>query len=289
VRIVVDDPVPTVASGEKIAGGAYTVQLQSIEPLAAFTAGRLRASQIRRVETGISPGLRGSLIHQALHTLYRSCPSQQEIRSWLTDDASGRISLAVDDALAPHRKYADKLLGRLLDFERIRLGDLLRQFLQAETEREDFTITEVEKKFELVRSGVRLGIRIDRVDRLSDGGLLIIDYKTGAISNLVNQDGKPADLQLVVYSCAVDERVGGLALMNIDSRAINYKATGSDVEWDSMDDGEWTERLTSWQAIVDRALHELAAGDVRINLQLSAKDGRSLNLLSRLEEHKREQ
>jgi hypothetical protein len=117
----------------------------------------------------------------------------------------------------------------------------------------------------------------------------VIDYKTGAPKNLLNRAGDPADLQLVVYSCVQDRPVGGLALLNIDSRAISYKATGASVEWGSMDTEAWSERLTGWQATVDRAMRQMAAGDVRINLQLSAKEGRQLNILSRLEEHKREQ
>ena len=61
--IVTDDPVPVVAADEKIRGGAYTVQRQSAEPFSAFVYARLGVTSPEAIETGISPSLRGNIIH----------------------------------------------------------------------------------------------------------------------------------------------------------------------------------------------------------------------------------
>jgi hypothetical protein len=164
---------------------------------------------------------------------------------------------------------------------------LLRSFIAAETERPEFAVAEVEKSLELEAFGVRLGLRVDRIDRLADGSLLVIDYKTGMPKKLLNRDGDPLDLQLVVYADALESAVGGLALINIDSRSISYQGTGGSVEWDAARRDDWPQRLAAWRGEVHQALREIAAGDGRINLLLTADEGRPLGILSRLEEYKR--
>ena len=138
----------------------------------------------------------------------------------------------------------------------------------------------VEKSVDYQASGVALGLRIDRLDRLEDGRLAIIDYKTGAARGFLNREGEPGDWQLVVYADALDEPVGALGLLNLDSRAIAYRGVGG--EWTPVDN--WDETLERWRKVVHRALQEFGRGDVRINTRQSISDGRQLSLLSRLEE-----
>jgi hypothetical protein len=133
-------------------------------------------------------------------------------------------------------------------------------------------------------------LRADRLDQLDDGSLMIIDYKTGAAKGFLNMEGEPADLQLIVYADAVQQPVGGLMLINIDSRAITYKGAGWRVlagAWQRDDADTWSARLTEWKAMVHRAVDGIAAGDARINLSLSAGQARKLQILSRQEELKR--
>jgi hypothetical protein len=59
------------------------------------------------------------------------------------------------------------------------------------------------------------------------------------------------------------------------------------VEWDAARRDEWPQRLAAWRGEVHQALREIAAGDGRINLLLTADEGRPLSILSRLEEYKR--
>jgi hypothetical protein len=62
---------------------------------------------------------------------------------------------------------------------------------------------------------------------------------------------------------------------------------GGSVEWDHSPSELWKLRLSGWQKIVDEAIVQLAAGDVRLNTNLPALDCRPLNVLSRVEEIKR--
>ena len=285
--IVATDPVPHVTVDEEVRGGAYTVQRQASEPFSAFVYGRLGVTRPDAVETGIAPSLRGNIIHNALHTLFAERPTQADIKNWDATDLDQRLGSAIDSELANHMRHADETHTRLFGLERTRLFRLLRSFVAEEIERPEYAVLEVEKSIDFEAFGVRLGLRVDRIDRLADGSLLIIDYKTGRPRNLLNKDGDPVDLQLVVYAEAIEEAVGGLALINIDSRSIIYKGTGGSVHWDAARQDQWPQRLAAWRDEVQQALREIAAGDVRINLLLTADEGRPLGILSRLEEYKR--
>lgn len=279
-----DDPVPAIQEDELVAGGAYTVQRQVTEPFSAFAHGRLRVSELDTVATGLSPSQRGSLMHKVLHRLFAETPSQETIRQWAGSDVQERILNAVDSSLKEYLWYAEPVLDRMLALERDRICELVGIFVNEELARSAFAIENVEQEVEFEQSGVRLTLRIDRIDRLADGSLLIADYKTGQPRNLLNRSGDPHDLQLVVYACALDEKIGGLVLINIDSRSIRYSGAAASGEWDGKRADQWTERLSAWQERVATAIQQIAKGDARINLNLPSDKTRPLNILSRFEE-----
>ena len=289
VEDVSEDPVPAVQREELVAGGAYTVQRQAKQPFSAFAFGRLRVSEIDTVATGLSPAQRGSLVHSALHKLLADGPSQGEIRQWSGSETGKRIDAAVESALNKYRWHADPVLRRILGLERDRLCALCAYFIDAELGRESFHVDRVEHEVEYQQFGVRLKLRIDRIDRLSDGSLLIADYKTGQARNLLKLNGEPHDLQLPVYASAIEEQVGGVVLINIDSRTILYKGTGASGEWDTKGAELWPERLDAWKEKVAGAMQQIARGDARINLSLPIEETRPLNILSRFEERARAQ
>ena len=282
------DPAPPLAVGERVRGGAYTVQSQFTEPFTAFAIGRLGVRAMPAIEVGLSASLRGTIVHRALGVLLPAGLSQAEMRSWQAGERARRVASAVESALSMHFRHADTVVERLLSLERRRLERLLQLFLDAELARPAFEIRAVETALRLVRRGVALDLRVDRMDRLHDGSLLVIDYKTGAPKRLLTAQGTPAEWQTVVYAMALDEPVGGLALVNLDSRGIVYRGIGADLPWNALGHDEWALRLAGWSHSVDEALGCIAAGDARVNVALSASRSRPLNVLSRAEALKRE-
>jgi probable DNA repair protein len=288
LEVVTDDEAPPVGEGEHVRGGAYTVQRQYSEPFGAFVHGRLGVRSLDPILTGLSPSVRGNIIHNALHNLLAAKPDQEPIRSWTEEDLERRIGSAIDTALAEHALHADAVIRHIVGIERNRLWPLLRSFVAAELEREAFVIVDVENDLEYSASGIRLGLRIDRIDRLANDGLLVIDYKTGLPKNFLNRDDEPTDLQLIVYAEALGVNIAGLALINVDSRAIIYKGAGGEGgPWKAREEDAWVATLDSWRLLVREAMQGIADGDVRINLLHSASEGRPLNILSRKEEQKR--
>lgn len=278
------DAVPPVDDDETISGGAATIQRQIVDPLAAFAYGRLGVGWLQPITSGLSPSLRGRLIHDALCHLYSDLPSQATIAGWTSAALEEKILAAIEAAFARRERYADGVLGQLFALERRRVAGLLRRLVAVDLEREPFQIACVEEALEFSLSGIDLRLRCDRIDRFEDGAVLILDYKTGASKKFLDGRGEPHDAQLVVYACAVRDAVAGMGLYNVDSRSVAIDGA----ERSMMSPQDWEQTLTRWKTDVATAAGEFQRGDVRINAWQSIKDARPLNLLSRFTELRRD-
>lgn len=282
--LVAKDRVPGVTGGEALSGGAATIQRQLTEPFSAFVYGRLGVRPVPAMTYGLTPALRGTLMHDALQCLYADRPTQREINSWNGASLQQRIEAAAQKAFWRHERNADLVLRRLLQLERRRVEALLQSVIALDLARPDFSITAVEKFVETEISGVPLRFRIDRIDRHPDGDVSILDYKTGIRRPFLDNNGDPKDMQLVVYARVLADAVAGLGLINIDSRGVTMDAAGRAFTPDL----DWDDKLSAWENRVDSAANEIRCGDVRINGQLNVQAARPLSLLSRIRELKRD-
>lgn len=278
------DAAPPVAADESVAGGAATIQRQMTEPFSAFAMSRLGISTLRPIVPGLSPIVRGNLIHAAAFHLYEDRPSQQDIRGWNADQLAGRINNAVHRAFSRYERNTDRMLRELLALERERVSRLMQELVAADLRRENFEIQALELSMEFVLAGVHLGLRVDRIDRCEDGAVEILDYKTGNRRKLLDRAGEPTDAQLIVYATAADAPVAGLGFYNIDSRETALDAC----ERDAIGAEEWQQSLWRWIQAVESAATEFAAGDVRLRYWQTLSDARPLNILSRFGELRRD-
>jgi len=274
------DPVPAVLPDEVVGGGAGTIQRQCIEPFAAFVSARLGVSGLQAIAAGLSPMLRGNLVHNALFYLYEDRPSQSDIRNRGTDETTGRVENAIERAFQRYERHADRVLGALLTLERRRTLALLMEVTRVDQERETFSVEAIEASVDFHLKGVPLKLRVDRIDRFDDGSIAILDYKTGVPKRFLDGTGFPADMQLAVYACALQDPVAALGLYNIDSRQVGIDSA----DREAMGAELWAESLTRWSEAVEQAATELANGDVRLRAWQSARDARPLHLLSRFGE-----
>jgi ATP-dependent helicase/nuclease subunit B len=283
------DPAPRVAVGEALFGGAYTVQLMREEPFAAFVAGRLGVSALERFQPGISARQRGIVLHDALHRLLASKPTQSELAAWDTQTRATRVEESAWRAISEISRHADDVLRQVLHLEKQRLQKVLQDFLDHELQRDEFRIDALEQKLELELGNVCLNLRIDRIDRLPDDCLLIADYKSGTRKPFMNRKlNAPAHIQLSVYAKALEGHVGGLALINIDSREISYQGEGGSISFGRIKPDDWPDALRRWCAEVEALLVRFGEGDIGVNQAQSADQARPLALLSRLEELRRD-
>ncbi len=273
------DRVPALRAGESVGGGAGVFKLQAEDPFSAFVAGRLQARELTAYTRGIAPNIRGSFIHAALAQLYADVADRSVLRSWLPAERGRRIAAAVAYVYGREANYGDGVLQALLQIEKSRTGALLERVIELDTRREPFAIASIETSEFAAIGPVKLSLRCDRIDRVPDGSLAILDYKTGDPGKLIGRDG-PNDLQLIVYSCIVNAPVGGLGFFVVDRKRVEIDGTGPVF---GNTDG-WHDDLAEWQRTVLRLADDLAAGDVRLNSRQGLAKARPLSVLSRYPE-----
>ncbi len=163
-----------------------------------------------------------------------------------------------------------------LDLERERLEVLLLEWLEVERERPPFAVHAREEALDTELLGIPLRLRVDRVDRLPDGKLVLIDYKSGR-NNLKDWLGeRPASPQLPLYGIT-GEPVNALAFAEVRSRECRMLALG-EVEsepWIKADivkavghytsADSWSALLQEWRITLERLAQSFLDGQAGVD------------------------
>jgi probable DNA repair protein len=171
-----DHVAPPVSAGEKISGGTRLLEAQAICPAWAFYQFRLGARKLEEPSDGLDSQLRGNLVHAALQYFWSAHPHSDVLKQAGLDE---KIATAVNTAIAQHLD-AGSFPDALMRIEQRRLQQLLALWLAVEAERQPFSVQDCEKEAQIAPHGLQITCRIDRIDRIAEG-LVIIDYKTGAL------------------------------------------------------------------------------------------------------------
>jgi ATP-dependent helicase/DNAse subunit B len=116
------------------------------------------------------------------------------------------------------RSVRERLPNRYLELEERRLISLIGEWLEYELTRVDFTVLKTEDEHTVTLGGLTFDLRLDRVDQLSNGNLLVIDYKTGLVNTKAWDLPRPDDVQLPLYATFALEQnqiLGGLAFAQV--------------------------------------------------------------------------
>ena len=209
----------------KVDGGAAILTAQSQCPFKAFAIARLGAQRWEMAQAGLTPSQRGNLLHKVLHAVWAGPP--EGIRSHaellrLNDRqafVTGVVQRVVARELRPHLR--EVMPRRYLELEELRLIRLVTEWLEYEVTRVAFEVAETEAKRTVSIAGLTFDLRLDRIDRLNDDTLLVIDYKTGNVSPNLWDLPRPEDVQLPLYAgFAIDrekEVLGGLVFAKVRS------------------------------------------------------------------------
>jgi RecB family exonuclease len=114
---------------------------------------------------------------------------------------------------------------RYLKLEEERLTHLVAAWLEYESTRIEFEVLETEVKRTIALSGLSFDLRLDRIDRMNDGTLLVIDYKTGDVKPKIWELPRPEDIQLPLYAgfaLEEDEHLGGLVFARIRPGELQF-------------------------------------------------------------------
>lgn len=173
-----DSDLAKYTDGPELRGGVGLLRSQAACPFQAAARYRLGADDERPPRPGLGPDRRSTLAHDALAYLWRRVVRRDALaglssieRGKLIDEAS----LSAIDRM--NSKYSLTIPGSERELERARLRSLLARWVALDLERPNFEVVETECTVDLVVGDYKLSGKFDRLDRLSDGRTLLIDYK----------------------------------------------------------------------------------------------------------------
>ena len=204
-------------------GGASTLTAQSQCAFKSFATARLNADGWDAAEAGLNAKERGQLLHEVLHSVWAGPPRGIRSHAELVarPDLRAFVALHVRGAIQTSMplRARESMPQRYLDLEEARLVNLVTEWLDFERSRVPFTVLETEQKNSVMVAGLPLRVRLDRIDRLIDNSLLIVDYKSGNPTPNSWDLPRPDDLQLPLYSTFAfpgdADQIGGLVFAKV--------------------------------------------------------------------------
>ncbi len=215
----IEDKASALTSSETITGGSQLLKNQALCPFKAWTDHRLKLKEPAEEVVGLSATERGALVHQALYYLWgliedsealaKAPPKRRE--AWIKEAVSGGLRALEADAEQRGVSVRARAGAACLDLEQARLATLMVEWLDTEAQRSvPFEVVNREVKASIELAGLTLNLRLDRVDALSDGRKLVIDYKTGVVQRKALLAERLKEPQLPLYTL-LDENIQGVA------------------------------------------------------------------------------
>lgn len=257
----VTDSEKSLFETKGIRSGYALIKDQVDCPFRAFARHRLNSDRYQAPEVDFDNLDRGNVIHKALELFWEKTVSLKNLLNLSEESLEQQLDQFVREAL---KICSERTTGQTqfnqMEIERnIRvIHDWLRD---VELKRPDFKVLSNEEDITIDLCGIKLLLRIDRIDEIPGKGLLLIDYKTG-------RDAKPADWftekirapQLPLYSIA--KPPAGLAYGHLTIGKPEFKGTTiPDLPLGKFKNHDFTKAsgYTSWEELLEHWKNNLNA------------------------------
>lgn len=270
-----DERAPPLPPGATLRGGARAIQTQSDCPFQAVARHRLGAKRWPTVPLGLTAAERGQLVHATLAAFWSAVADRARLLALDADALQVEIAAAVAKGLAclPAARW-HHVPDVVRAGEARRIARLLGAWLAIERGRPPFAVAALEARRDLVLAGIAFRMRVDRIDALGDGGVAIIDYKTGALEQPGQWfDDRPRASQLGAYTLAQrasEPQVAVRAVAHGELRTASIAASGLAADraaWPALADvatigvfAGWRSLEAWWEEHLGALAAELAAG-----------------------------
>lgn len=262
VESFIDERGPAIPQGE-VRGGTGLLRAQATCPFKAFAQYQLGLSQPDEVSSFPDALTRGNLLHDTLFDLVRRHSTQDQLATLVPAD----VRRACQQTLERHPR---ELPGLFIEQEIERLTTLILRWLKLEAARAPFAAVYLEESFVLELHSYQFSIRVDRVDRI-DGGLVVIDYKTGQV-NLSGITSSPTrDPQLPAYSL-IDTEIVGVYFAEIRDKARllgvadeTGRIEGAQYSRALQQADSWLVHRQRWQEDLSQLAEDYASGYARVD------------------------
>lgn len=280
-----DHQAPPVQPGEHVGGGTALLKAQAICPAWAFYQFRLNARKLSEPVNGLDVMERGSLVHAVLAKYWQD-RSQEAWQDTIPDTLKEELLTLSQAVLSAFNTERDNAFSeRFLSLEATRLSKLVFAWLiEVEMLRpQGFTVQACEQEHNIEIEGISIKLIIDRIDRLDDGRLVVIDYKTGRQLDYKNW-ARPniTEPQLPIYAAFIlqDGEVGAVCYAKVrtaDNAFIGIAATEELVQGATVFDGkrgkkvfeetdfpDWQSIITHWRTRITETAVSLKSGDAAV-------------------------
>ncbi len=266
-----DSRAPPLAVGEKPGGGVGLLRAQAICPAWAFYRYRLAARALTEPVEGLNAADRGTLLHRVMERFWRGRDSSG-LAAMSAEERRLAVAEAVIAAIAAFNDGRELPLSpRFAALELVRLEHLLSNWLALELTRPvPFSVLACEQSVEADIEGLRVDVRVDRIDALADGRQVIIDYKTGRNLKLVDWQGERiVEPQLPAYAAwAAAEPPAAVTFARVRDDGCAFVGLGSD---DGLIAGvkaadDWPATLAAWRVAIAAVAGEIRDGDASVRL-----------------------
>jgi exodeoxyribonuclease-5 len=268
IEMLDDHRAPPVSEGEQVAGGTNLLKAQALCPAWAFYRYRLGAKPLDEPVEGLDAMDRGTLLHRVMEKFFTG-RTQAELLALGEGGRAEAVHGAVSSALTSFNEEREEpLSARFSALEQTRLEKLLGQWLPLELARPvPFAVVACEQKVEVDIEGIRIDLKVDRIDELDEGRRLIIDYKTGD-PKVKEWDGERlAEPQLPVYATYVDGHPAAVTYAKVRADDCAFVGLGAEA---GLVDGvkaapDWLATLEQWYAAISAVAREIREGRAAVS------------------------
>jgi len=269
-----------------LTSGTKSLTLQNACAFHAYAELRLGAAAAEFAEPGIAPDQRGTLLHEALQLLWSGLKdsaalarlSDAQLRP-LIEAAVAQAALTLAAQPRGHRRRRHRASDGQFDLFRALSPALTRECRRAqalilrlcalERTRPPFTVEATEAAAELTLGGGRVRMRLDRIDRVA-AGRVILDYKSGRPGSPDWFGERPTHPQLLAYLAAIGRDVVALATVNLTAREVRFCGVGASAELlpavkAAPGTLAWGAQQAAWEALLERLIGEFLAGEARVD------------------------
>ncbi len=265
-----DFQAPSLQPDEKIKNhGSSVLKDQAASPFNAFLQHRLAALPLEQPSVGVTPMLRGILMHKALELLLPAGLDSDKLATLMAD--SDALSSAIQSAIASavnsvRRDYPILKRESVVERESERQEWSIRRWLELEEQRGQFAIEAVEEKVFAQLNNLTLPLKIDRIDRVGEQRL-IIDYKSGGVKQSDWHTERLRDPQLPLYSMALAAPPDGVSFGLIRPDKIHLSGEScAPLMGSTTTAQQWQTQLQLWRSQLEELAEEFCRGDANLTI-----------------------
>jgi probable DNA repair protein len=271
-------------------GGTRLLELQSLCPFRSFASLRLRAAPLPEPAPGIDARVRGQVLHCALELFWSATANLAQLRARPDAATLDLVSSCVERALAMAAGHALLCVEpSVVRREGERAVQLLLALLEWERSREPFEIAQLEWSQSYSVDGASLQLRLDRVDRLADGQLLVIDYKTGAPNSFDALAERPMLPQLPAYAVVAGEQTAAVLSLYLGREGPKLRGIADKpgrlpgLPTLKAGEAQWPALLQRWRQQLHGLVQEFLSGYAAVQPQPGACDSCHLQSFCRIQ------